>query len=49
MTGMNVISYIINMKNRYLFIVLLLITYQLAVGQQVPREEVLLELFTGTW
>jgi hypothetical protein len=37
------------MKSRNLIIVFLLMTYQLTVGQQVPREEVLLESFTGTW
>ena len=37
------------MKNRYLGLLMLLLAFQLVVGQQVPREEVLLENFTGTW
>jgi len=38
-----------HMKNRYLNLLVLLMAFQLAVGQQVAREEVLLESFTGTW
>jgi len=37
------------MKNKYLHLLILLLVFKMAVAQQVPREEVLLEGFTGTW
>lgn len=36
-------------KIRLLYLFLLLVSFQLTIAQQVPREEVLLEGFTGTW
>ncbi len=37
------------MKLRYSYLILLLFAFQYTIGQQVEREEVLLEGFTGTW
>ena len=37
------------MKRKLQCIVLFMFVFQLGIAQQVPREEVLLEIFTGTW
>lgn len=37
------------MKNKYLHLLMLLLAFTIASAQQVPREEVVLEVFTGTW
>lgn len=37
------------MRLKFYSMIFLLAAFQLSVAQQVPREEVLLEGFTGTW